>query len=484
MSSSKIRSIWACASTACVARSIPRLSTSSLQAVQTTFPKCCLQWEDFANFNAVPILERYRDKICTYNDDIQGTAAVALAGIFGALRISGQKLTDQRFLFLGAGSAATGIAELISQAMAMEGMSIAEARARNALFDVKGLIVKSRTDLADFQKPFALEGAPVSTFVEAVKQLKPTGIIGVSAVPKLFNQPVIEAMAKINQRPIIFPYSNPTSRSECTAEEAYRWSEGRAIFASGSPFPPVQLDGRTFVPGQGNNVYVFPAMGMAVFATEATRVTEEMFIVAAKAIAEQVTQASLDTGLIYPPQSKIFEASLACRPARGGVYFRQESRESAPAGRYCRAYPILCLPTCLRAAPRMTDPSAKKAAAEEAVHLSLQLGRLLLVSGADTTQVQTAVERFAAGLGCEAHLLVSYEALLLTVITGGEFRTKIGPHLAGTDRRHDGRRRAQPDHRRGSARPAGCRRGAASVSRLWRITGRRIPAGSWPPRSG
>jgi malate dehydrogenase (oxaloacetate-decarboxylating)(NADP+) len=279
-------------------------------AVQSLFPKCCLQWEDFANFNAVPILERYRDKLCTYNDDIQGTAAVALAGIFGALRISGQKLTAQRFLFLGAGSAGTGIAELISQAMVMQRMTIAEARARNALFDLKGLLVKSRADLADFQKPFALDQAPVATFIEAVNQFKPTGIIGVSAVPKLFNQPVIEAMAQINQRPIIFPYSNPTSRSECTAEEAYRWSGGRAIFASGSPFPPVQIDGRTFVPGQGNNVYVFPAMGMAVLATEATRVTEEMFIVAAKAIAEQVSEESLDAGLIYPPQSKIFQASL------------------------------------------------------------------------------------------------------------------------------------------------------------------------------
>jgi len=207
-------------------------------------------------------------------------------------------------------SAATGIAELISLAMSMEGLSIADARARNALFDVKGLVVNSRTDLASFQKPFALDTAPIGAFVETVKRLKPTAIIGVSAVPKLFNQPVIEAMAQINERPIIFPYSNPTSRSECTAEEAYRWSGGRAIFASGSPFPPVHLEGRTYVPGQGNNVYVFPAMGLAVFATEAARVTEEMFIVAAKAIAEQVTQASLDTGLIYPPQSKILESSL------------------------------------------------------------------------------------------------------------------------------------------------------------------------------
>jgi malate dehydrogenase (oxaloacetate-decarboxylating)(NADP+) len=281
-----------------------------VDAVQRLYPKCCIQWEDFANFNAVPILERYRDKICTYNDDIQGTAAVAVAGVLAALRITGQKVTDQRFLFLGGGSAATGIAELISQAMALEGMDITEARGRNGLFDIHGLIVTSRSDLLEFQKPFAQDRVPVSTFVDAIKMLKPTGIIGVSTVPKLFNRQVIETMAQINQRPIIFPYSNPTSRSECTAEEAYNWSDGRAIFASGSPFPAVEIAGRTFVPGQGNNVYIFPAMGMAVFATEATRVTQEMFIVAAKAVAEQVSEESLATGLIYPPQSRILEASL------------------------------------------------------------------------------------------------------------------------------------------------------------------------------
>ena len=279
-------------------------------AVQSLYPKCCIQWEDFANINAVPILERFRDKICTYNDDIQGTAGIALAGIFAALRITGQKITDQRFLFLGGGSAGTGIAELISQAMALEGMDIAEARRRNALFDINGLLVNSRTDLTDFQKPFARDRSPVSTFVEAVRALRPTGIIGVSAVPKLFSREVIEAVSEINARPIIFPYSNPTSRSECTAEEAYSWSGGRAVFASGSPFPPVEFAGRRFVPGQGNNVYILPAMGMAVFATEATRVTEDMFLVAAKAVAEQVTEENLSTGLIYPPQSRILDASL------------------------------------------------------------------------------------------------------------------------------------------------------------------------------
>ncbi len=279
-------------------------------AVQQLYPKCCIQWEDFAKLNAVPILAHYRDTICTFNDDIQGTAGVALAGIFAALRLTGQKLAEQRFLYLGAGSAATGIAGLISLAMARDGIDLAAAQRRNALFDSKGLLVTSRTDLADFQKPFAQDRAAVSTFAEAVEALRPTGIIGVSTVPKLFTREVVEAMARINERPIIFPYSNPTSRSECTAEEAYGWSGGRAIFASGSPFPPVEIAGRRFVPGQGNNVYIFPAMGMAVFATEAMRVTEEMFIVAAQAVAEQVTEDDLSMGLIYPPQSHILDASL------------------------------------------------------------------------------------------------------------------------------------------------------------------------------
>jgi malate dehydrogenase (oxaloacetate-decarboxylating)(NADP+) len=279
-------------------------------AVQQLYPKCCIQWEDFANINAVPILERYRNEICTFNDDIQGTAGVALAGILASLGITKQKITDHRFLFLGAGSAGTGIAELISQAMAGAGMDIGEARLRNALFDVNGLLVSSRNDLAEFQKPFAQDRAPIPTFLEAVKALKPTGIIGVSGIPKLFTREVIEAMAEINPRPIIFPYSNPTTRSECSAEEAYRWSDGRAIFASGSPFPPVDIGGRTFVPNQGNNVYIFPAMAMAILATEAKRVTDEMFLAAARAIADQVGDESLATGLIYPPREHIFNASL------------------------------------------------------------------------------------------------------------------------------------------------------------------------------
>jgi malate dehydrogenase (oxaloacetate-decarboxylating)(NADP+) len=303
-----------------------------VQAAQERFPRCCIQWEDFANFNAIPILARYRDAICTFNDDIQGTAAVALAGILAALRLTGGTLTEQRFLFLGGGSAATGIAELISQAMAQEGLPLAEARRRNALFDSHGLLVTGRSDVAEFKKPFLVDHPAAGTFVEAVRALRPTGIIGVSTMPKLFTRDVIEAMAAINERPIIFPYSNPTSRSECTAEEAYRWSDGRAIFASGSPFPPVEMDGRHFAPGQGNNVYIFPAMGMAVYATEAARVTDAMFILAARAVAEQVTGEDLAQGLIYPPLSRILEASLhVAERIAAGIFDQGLARVPRPA---------------------------------------------------------------------------------------------------------------------------------------------------------
>jgi malate dehydrogenase (oxaloacetate-decarboxylating)(NADP+) len=281
-----------------------------VSAVQEAYPRCCIQFEDFANFHAVPILGRYRDRICCFNDDIQGTASVAVAGIFAALRILGNKMHEQTFLFLGAGSAGTGIADLLCKTMTREGIPLEEARRRCWLMDVHGLIESNRTDLADFQKPFAHPHEPVKNLLAAVESLRPTALIGVSTVPKTFDRPVIEAMARINQRPIIFPYSNPTSHSECTAEEAYRWSEGRAIFASGSPFGPVRYGGKTFLPGQGNNVYIFPAMGMAIYATEARRVTDSMFIEAAKAVAEQVTSHDLDVGLIYPPQSEILKTSL------------------------------------------------------------------------------------------------------------------------------------------------------------------------------
>ena len=281
-----------------------------VSAVQDVFPKCCIQFEDFASVNAVPLLARYRDQVCCFNDDIQGTAAVAVAGILGALRISRGRLEDQTFLFLGAGSAGTGIADLLVQTMVQGGVPEGQARGRCWLVDSKGLVVASRNDLVDFKRPYAHEHAPVATFADAVEAIRPTAIIGVSTIPKAVDRGIIEAMARFNERPIIFPYSNPTSRAECSAEEAYSWSDGRAIFASGSPFAPVTVNGRTFVPGQGNNVYIFPAVGMAIYATQAKRVTDEMFIVAARALADQVTEADLAHGLIYPPLSAILETSL------------------------------------------------------------------------------------------------------------------------------------------------------------------------------
>ncbi len=294
-----------------------------IDAVQLEFPNCCIQFEDWATADAVRLLERYRDRICCFNDDMQGTAAVALAGIIGALRITGGKVSHQRFLFLGAGAAGVGIADLLTHAMTLEGAAMEEARARTWLFDVDGLLEPSRHELADFQKPYAHAHPPLNDFVQAIEEFKPTAIIGVSTVAKAFNRRVIEAMSRINPRPIIFPYSNPTSHSECTAEEAYRWSDGRAVFASGSPFAPVRWRDRTFVPGQGNNVYIFPAIGMAVYATHARRIVEEMFIAAAQAVADQVTQDELDSGLIYPPQSAIFRTELRAAERVAQVIFKR-----------------------------------------------------------------------------------------------------------------------------------------------------------------
>jgi len=303
-----------------------------VSAVQEEFPDCCIQFEDWAGVDAVRLLNRYRDKVCCFNDDIQGTAAVALAGLLGAMRIIGGRLSDHRFLFLGAGSAGIGIANMLAQVMTSEGLSVEEARARIWLFDVNGLLESSRKDLLDFQRPYAHRHAPTKDFVEAIDSIKSLAIIGVSTVAKAFNQPVIETMARINRRPIIFPFSNPTSHLECTAEEAYRWSEGRAIFASGSPFPPVRFGDKTFVPGQGNNVYIFPAIGLAVHATRAKRVTDDMFIAAARAVAGQVTQAELDVGLIYPPQSTIFKTELRAAERVADVIFTHKlARVDRPA---------------------------------------------------------------------------------------------------------------------------------------------------------
>ena len=279
-------------------------------AVQKVFPGCCVQFEDFNIHHAEPLLEKYHDKFCMFNDDIQGTAAVATAGIYTACRAKGENMSNQRILFLGAGSAGCGIGDLMAQAMQSEGLDKETAYAQIRLFDIDGLLTKSRVDsLEPFQRPFAADHEPTKDFVGMIRSFKPTAIIGVSTVHGAFNDDVMKAMCEVNDRPIIFPYSNPTSHSECTAEEAYAGTNGKVLFASGSPFPEIEVNGNKIEPSQGNNVYIFPAMGLAVYATKATRVTEPMFLTAAKALAETLTEEELKSGLLYPPRDRIRDVS-------------------------------------------------------------------------------------------------------------------------------------------------------------------------------
>jgi malate dehydrogenase (oxaloacetate-decarboxylating)(NADP+) len=303
-----------------------------ITAAQEVFPGVVIQFEDFANHNAFRLLEKYRDRVCSFNDDIQGTAAVALAGIFSALRITGEKITDQRIVFLGAGEAATGIADLIASAMMAQGMTLAEARKTCWLVDSKGLVVKSRTDLAHHKLNYAHEHAPVGDLLGAVKALKPTAIIGVSAVGGTFTKEVLEEMATLNKRPIVFALSNPTSQAECTAEEAYRHTGGRALFACGSPFDPVTLNGQTFVPRQGNNSYIFPGIGLGAIASKSKVITDEMFMKSAHTLAQLVTESDLAQGSLYPALPRIREVSAQIAAATAGAAY-----ESGIAGRVAAA---------------------------------------------------------------------------------------------------------------------------------------------------
>jgi len=307
----------------------PRVSPEELDAfvdefvdaVQKVFPGCCIDFEDWAGVDAVRLLERYRHRVCCYNSDIQGTAGVAVAGLFSALRITGGRLSDQRILFLGAASAAIGTADLIATAITREGPTLKQARQRISLFDINGLLERSRTDLYGFQKPYAHPHAPTRDFLSAIESLKPTAIVGVSTKGKAFTREIIEAMARLNRRPIIFALSSPTDHAECTAEEAYRWSEGRALYAARVQFPEVRVGERVLVPSQANSMYIFPAVGLAIYATKAKRVPNEIFVEAARAVAEQVTQAELDAGLLYPPQSQILETEVKAAERVADIVF-------------------------------------------------------------------------------------------------------------------------------------------------------------------
>src|SRR5262245_30823040 len=304
----------------------PRPSTEELysfvdefvEAVQQVFPKCCIHFEDWTGVDAVHLLQRYRDKYCVYNDDVQGTAGIVLAGMIAAARLKKTKLSEGQSLVLGGGSAGIGLADLLCSAMVQEGLTIDQARSRVYMFDINGLLETKRTDLVDFQKPYAHPHAPTRDFVAAIESIKPTTIIGVSTIGGAFTQKVIEAMSRINERPVVLALSNPTEHAECTPEQAYTWSKGKAIYAAGVQFPPVHLNGKTYLPGQANNFYVFPAIGMAIFATQASRVSDEMFIEAAQAVADQVPADLLKQGLLYPLQSNILETEIqtAARVAR------------------------------------------------------------------------------------------------------------------------------------------------------------------------
>jgi malate dehydrogenase (oxaloacetate-decarboxylating)(NADP+) len=296
-----------------------------VEAVQEVFPNCCLHFEDWTGTDAIALLARYRNKVCCYNDDIQGTGGVTLAGLINGLKITGGQLKEQRVLFLGAGSAAIGLADLIVAGMGEQGVTPEAARQQIRMFDTRGLVVGGRPGLAAHKLPYAHKLPPSKPFdyldpasecpqiVAAIEDFRPTALIGVSGkalppgVGRLFSREVVDAMSRHNERPIIFALSNPTEHHECLPEEAYAWSGGKAVYAGGVQFPPVHLDGQTFLPSQANNLYIFPAVGMAIYATNAKRVTDAMFIEAAHAVADQVTPEHLKLGMLFPPQSNILE---------------------------------------------------------------------------------------------------------------------------------------------------------------------------------
>jgi len=293
-----------------------------VDAVQEVFPNCCIHFEDWTGADAIALLARYRNKVSCYNDDIQGTAGVTLAGLINAIKIAAGQLKDQRILFLGSGSAAIGLADLIVSALGQQGIAQDVARGQIRLFDTQGLVVAGRPGLPASKQAYAHKLPPSKPFnhldlateylqiLAAIEDFKPTILIGVSTVGKLFSREIVEAMSRHNARPIIFALSNPIEKHECLPADAYAWSKGKVVYAGGVQFPPVHLGGQTFLPSQANNLYIFPAVGMAIYATNAKRVTDEMFIEAAHAVADQVPPDQLKLGMLFPPQSNILETEI------------------------------------------------------------------------------------------------------------------------------------------------------------------------------
>lgn len=288
-----------------------------VRAVQRKWPEALIQWEDFTNDHAFPLLNNYRDKVLCFNDDIQGTGAVALSGLLGSMRMKDEKLSDQRIIFYGAGSAAVGIADMIVAGIMEEsGISEEEARKRFWLLDSQGLVVKNGPrELQEHKIPFARDEKHVDNLLDVVKNVKPTILVGVSGQGQTFTEEIIREMHKHVDEPIVFALSNPTSKSECTAEQAYRWTDGKAIFASGSPFDPVRMKGKIYVPGQGNNMFIFPGVGLGATLCKSKKVTDGMFYAAAKALADLVTDEELALRTVYPDLRKIrrISASIAAR---------------------------------------------------------------------------------------------------------------------------------------------------------------------------
>ncbi len=292
-------------------------------AANALWPGVLIQFEDFGNQNAFRLLAKYRDRVCAFNDDIQGTAAVTLAGLFSAMRITGGDFRTQRFLFLGAGEAGVGIADLIVSTLVESGLALQDARRTCWLVDSRGLVVAGRKDLATHKKPYAHDAPGAPDLIAAIRGLEPTALIGVSGQPGTFTREVLEAMATLNRRPIVFALSNPTANSECTAEEAYTHTQGRVVFASGSPFPPLSVGGKHLVVAQANNAYVFPGVALGTIASRASLVTDEMFAAAAQTLADMVSKDDLAQGLLFPPLPSIREVSFRIAAAVARVAWKR-----------------------------------------------------------------------------------------------------------------------------------------------------------------
>jgi len=292
-------------------------------AVRTVFPGAILQFEDFNNANAFRLLDRYRNTLCCFNDDVQGTGAMGLAGLYSAGRITGQGLAEQRILFVGAGEANLGFARTVVAAMQYEGLTEAQSKARCLFMDSRGLVVTSRTDLPEWKSFFAQDRVHTDKTEAVIEDFAPTAIIGACGVGARFNEVMLSTMARLNHQPIVFALSNPTSKAECTAEQAFSWTQGRVVFASGSPFAPVTHEGRVYAPGQGNNFYIFPGVGLGLLLAGATQVSDEMFLAAAHALADCVSAADLEQARLFPPAASMRDVAVAVAAAVARVAHEQ-----------------------------------------------------------------------------------------------------------------------------------------------------------------